>query len=96
MTEFAGIAFIWKSSKWALMAISNYHSDIIALSKSIAKYACLSRMISHTQNHVVEIQQNHITWFIKTLPLVLLKNYRLYEEQYHKVHCSKITYPHEL
>ena len=89
MTEFAGIAFIWKSSKWALMAISSYHSDIIALSKSIAKYAWLSRMINHTQNHVVEIHQNHITWFIKTLPLVLLNTYRLYEEQYHKAHCLK-------
>ena len=96
MTEFAGIAFIWKSSKWALMAISSYHSDIIALSKSIAKYAWLSRMINHTQNHVVEIHQNHITWFIKILSLVLLNTYRLCEEQYHRAHCSKIPYPHEL
>ena len=39
MTEFAGIAFIWKSSKWALMAISSYHFDIIALFKGTAKYA---------------------------------------------------------
>ena len=61
MTEFAGIAFIWKSYKWALMAISSYHSDIIDLYKSIAKYAWLSRMINHTQNNVVEIHQNHIT-----------------------------------
>ena len=37
MTEFDGIAFIWKSSKWALMAISSYHSDIIALSKKRCK-----------------------------------------------------------
>ena len=56
MTEFSRIAFIWKSSKWTLMVISTYHSDIIALSKSIAKYAWLTRMIKHTQNHVVEIQ----------------------------------------
>ena len=89
MTAFAGIAFIWKSSKWAFMVISSYLSDIIALSKSIAKYAWLNRMINHIQNHVVEIHQNYIIWFIKTLPLVLLKNYRLYEEQYRKVHCSK-------
>ena len=61
MTKFAGIDFIWKSSKWAFMAISSYHFDIIALSKSIAKYAWLSRMINHIQNHVVEIHQNHIT-----------------------------------
>ena len=91
MTEFVGIASVWKSSKWTLMVIPTYHSDIIALSKSIAKYAWLGRMINHTQNHVVEIHQNHITWFIKILPLVLLNTYRLYEEQYHKSHCSEIT-----
>ena len=96
MNEFAGIAFTWKSYKWILVVISSYHSNIIALSKGIAKYAWLNRMINHTLNHVVEIHQNHITWFIKMLPLVLLNTYRLYEEQYHKSHCSKTTYPHGL
>jgi hypothetical protein len=78
------------------MAIFTYHSDIIILSKGIVKYAWLGRMINHTQIHVVEIHQNHLTSFIKMLPLVLLNTYRLYEEQYHKAHYSKITYPHEL
>ena len=35
MTEFDGIAFLWNSYKYNLMATSPYHSDIITLSKGI-------------------------------------------------------------
>ena len=73
------------------MATFTYHSDIILLSNSIAKYAWHSSMINHTQSHVVEIHLNHITWFIKILPLVLLNTYMLYEEQYHKSHCLNFS-----